>query len=117
MKFLRWAAVAVLTLMSLMNVGIILGSDDSLPVLATIGAVALGVFGLVAVYGLARREPWGRAAAIAAGALNIVGGAIAMATDTDGGIVGVVLGAIIVVLSFAATDASSDRPQGWATTS
>ena len=109
MKFLRWAAVVVLALMSLMNVGIILGGDDSLPVLATIGAVALGLFGLGAVYGLARREPWGRAAAIAAGALNVVGGVIAMATDTDGGIVGVVLGAIIVVLSFTATDTSSAR--------
>ena len=109
MKFLRWAAVVVLALMSLMNVGIILGGDESLPVLATIGAVALGLFGLAAVYGLARREPWGRAAAIAAGALNVVGGVIAMATDTEGGIVGVVLGAIIVVLSFTATDASPAR--------
>ena len=111
MKFLRWAAVVVLALMSLMNVGIILGGDESLPVLATIGAVALGLFGLAAVYGLARREPWGRAAAIAAGALNVVGGVIAMATDTEGGIVGVVLGAIIVVLSFTATDASPARRQ------
>ena len=111
MKFLRWAAVVVLALMSLMNVGIILGGDESLPVLATIGAVALGLFGLAAVYGLAHREPWGRAAAIAAGALNVVGGVIAMATDTEGGIVGVVLGAIIVVLSFTATDASPARRQ------
>lgn len=111
MKFLRWAAVVVLALMSLMNVGIILGGDESLPVLATIGAVALGLFGLAAVYGLARREPWGRAAAIAAGALNVVGGVIAMATDTEGGIVGVVLGAIIVVLSFTATDAGPARRQ------
>jgi hypothetical protein len=111
MKFLRWAAVVVLALMSLMNVGIILGGDESLPVLATIGAVALGLFGLGGAYGLARREPWGRAAAIAAGALNVVGGVIAMATDTAGGIVGVVLGAIIVVLSFAATDATPARRQ------
>jgi hypothetical protein len=111
MKFLRWAAVVVLSLMSLMNVGIILGGDESLPVLATIGAVALGLFGLASAYGLARREPWGRAAAIAAGALNVVGGVIAMATDTEGGIVGVVLGAIIVVLSFAATDTSPARRQ------
>ena len=111
MKFLRWAAVVVLALMSLMNVGIILGGDESLPVLATIGAVALGLFGLAAVYGLARREPWGRAAAIAAGALNVVGGVIAMATDTDGGIVGVVLGAIIVVLSFTASDSAPARRQ------
>jgi len=111
MKFLRWAAVVVLGLMSLMNVGIILGGDESLPVLATIGAVALGLFGLAAVYGLARRESWGRAAAIAAGALNVVGGVIAMATDTEVGIVGVVLGAIIVVLSFTATDTSRARRQ------
>ena len=53
-----------------------------------------------------RREPWGRAAAIAAGALNVAGGVIAMLSDTEGGIVGVVLGAIIVVLSFTATDTS-----------
>jgi hypothetical protein len=111
MKFLRWAAVVVLALMSLMNIGVILGGDESLPVLATIGAVALGLFGLVAVYGLVLREPWGRVAAIAAGALNIVGGVIGMANDTDGGIVGVVLGAIIVVLSFAASDTSPARRQ------
>jgi uncharacterized membrane protein (UPF0136 family) len=109
MKFLRWAAVVVLSLMSLMNVGVALGGDDAPSAAATVGAVALGLFGFVAVYGLARRESWGRAAAIAAGALNIVGGVIAMATDTEGGIVGVVLGAIIVVLSFTATDTSPAR--------
>src|SRR5829696_5775301 len=111
MKFLRWAAVVVLTLMSLMNVGVILGGDESYPAIATIGAVALGVFGLVAAYGFARREPWGRAAAIAAGALNIVAGVIALANDAEGAIIGVVLGAIVVVLSFAATDTSPARHQ------
>jgi peptidoglycan/LPS O-acetylase OafA/YrhL len=111
MKFLRWAAVVVLSLMSLMNVGVLTGGDDGPSTATVIGAVALGLFGFVAVYGFARREPWGRAAAIAAGALNIVGGVIAMATDTEGGIVGVVLGAIIVVLSFAASDASPARRQ------
>lgn len=111
MKFLRWAAVVVLSLMSLMNVGVLAEGDDGPPVAAVAGAVALGLFGFVAAFGLARREPWGRIAAIAAGALNLGGGVIAMATDTEGGIVGVALGAIIVVLSFAASDVSPSRRQ------
>lgn len=111
MKFLRWAAVVVLSLMSLMNVGVLAEGDDGPPAAAVAGAVLLGLFGFAAAYGLARREPWGRAAAIVAGALNIVGGVIAMANDSDGAIVGVVLGAIIVVLSFAATDASPAQHQ------
>src|SRR4051812_1265789 len=98
MKFLRWAAVAVLSLMSLLDVGTLAGGDDSPSTAGTIASVALGLFGFAAVYGLIRHQSWGRAAAIAAGALNIVGGVITMATGGAGGIAGVVLGAIIVVL-------------------
>lgn len=111
MKFLRWAAVVVLSLMSLMNVGILAEGGDGPSAAVVAGAVALGLFGFVAAYGLARREPWGRMAAIAAGALNIVGGVIAIANDSDGAIAGVVLGAIIVVLSFAAGDSAPVRHQ------
>ncbi|MDX6277443.1 MAG: hypothetical protein QOJ72_1571 [Nocardioidaceae bacterium] len=111
MKFLRWAAVVALSLMSLLNIGVLAESDDGPPAAAVAGAVVLGLFGFVAAYGLARREPWGRAAAIAAGALNIVGGVIAMVNDSDGAIVGIVLGAVIVVLSFAASDSTSPRRQ------
>jgi len=107
MKFLRWTAVVVLSLMSLLNVGVLTDASNAsstADVLGVIGAVALGLFGFVAAYGFARREPWGRAAAMAAGVLNIIGGVIAMAVDAQGGIVGVVVGAIIVVLAFVATD-------------
>jgi len=109
MKFLRWATVVALSLMSLMNVGILAEGDDGPPAAAVAGAVALGLFGFVAAYGMARREAWGRAAAIATGVLNLLAGAIAMANDADGAIAGVVLGAIIVVLSFAASGASTVR--------
>ena len=111
MKFLRWAAVAVLSLMSLMNVGVLAEGDDGPSAAVVTGAVLLGVFGFVAVYGLLRREPWGRPAAIAAGVLNLVGGIVAMANDSDGAIAGVVLGALIVVLSFAAGDGSPAQRQ------
>ena len=57
MKFLRWAAVVVLSLMSLLNVGVILGGDDAPGVAATIGAVALDLGAVQSLYiALGERE-------------------------------------------------------------
>jgi hypothetical protein len=109
MKVIRWAAVVVLVLMSLMNVGTILGGDDAPPVAVVVGAVVLGLLGFVAAFGLARGLAWGRPAALAIGVINLIAAAIALAVGSDGAVIGLVVSALIVVLSFFATDAVAGR--------
>src|SRR5258706_12434591 len=52
MKVIRWAAAAALTLISLMNIGVVLGSDESTPIAVSVLVPVLGGLGNVAGYGL-----------------------------------------------------------------
>lgn len=89
MKVVRYVAAAATALMALMNLPV--GVDDGgagLP-----GPVAwmfslLGVIGLVVAVALCTRAAWAPAAALAVGAINLIGAVWAVATGTDGGFIG-----------------------------
>lgn len=113
MRIVRWAAVAVTVLMSLMNLGAALGSGDdklSAPILVAIAALA--VAGFVAAIGLALRTVWGRPAVLAVGALNLLGAIIALINGGDGAVIGLVVSALILLLGTLSTDAGSARRVG-----
>lgn len=100
MKIIRWIAAAALTLISLMNLGAALSGGES--VLVRVAAPLLGLVGLVAVYGLLRRRPWGAPAALAAGAANVVSALIAMAASSAGALAGLVVSLAALALTAAA---------------
>jgi hypothetical protein len=97
MKIVRWAAVAVTILMSLMNLGVALdhGDTDRSAALVT-GAVALGAAGLVAAAGLALRARWGRGAVLAVGVANLVGAVAAVAADREGAVIGIAVSLLVL---------------------
>ena len=103
MSIIRWAAVVVTTLMSLMNLGVVLGDPKPSAALLAFGLV-VGLVGLVAAYGLARRTPWGRTAGLAVGAVNLVGAVVALATALDGGVVGLVVSVLTLTLTYLSGD-------------
>ena len=110
MKALRWAAAAVTALMSLMNVPI--GFDDGGANLAPPVAWAfsvLGVVGLVAAVGLLLRAHWARPAVLCVGAVNLAGAIVAIVSGWDGGVIGLVLSALILVLGYFAPAADTPK--------
>jgi hypothetical protein len=106
MKFLRILAIVPLALVSLLNVGYPFGTDPKPDVALAIAAAALGLAGFVAAFGLARNTTWGSPAALAVGAANVVGAIIALVSDTEGAIIGLVISSLALVLAFVA---GSDR--------
>lgn len=99
MKILRYATAAVTVLMSLMNLPFAFTADVSPPVgwLVTV----LGVLGIAAAVALLRWERWAPWAVTVVGALNLVGAVLALATDREGAITGIVVSTVIVVLGAA----------------
>lgn len=102
MKLFRILAIVPLALMSLMNVGYPFGTDPKPGAGAAAAVAALGIAGLVSVYGLARNASWGIPAAVAVAGLNVVGAIIALVNDSQGAVIGLVVSAIALGLSFAA---------------
>jgi len=105
MKLVRILAILPLALISLMNVGYSFGTDPKPDVVLAIAVAAMGVAGLVAVYGLARNTSWGIPAALAVAGVNVAAAAIAMVADEEGAIIGLVVSAIALALAFAASSA------------
>jgi len=60
----------------------------------------LGAAGFVAAYGLARNTTWGIPAALAVAGVNVVGAIIALVSDSEGAIIGLVVSAVALVLAF-----------------
>jgi hypothetical protein len=56
----------------------------------------------VAAYGLARNTTWGIPAALAVAGVNVVGAIIALVSDSEGAIIGLVVSAVALVLAFVA---------------
>lgn len=110
MKIIRWAAVAALTLISLMNVGTVTGGNG-LPVAVIVLAVVLGLLGIAAAVGLVRNTVWGRPAALAVAAVNVVSAIIGLAAGSDGAVIGLVVSAVALALSFFTASAALSRPQ------
>ena len=99
MNVVRWAAVAVTILMSLMNLPFVVtdgGSDFPLVLNAAISLV--GVIGIVSAIGLLRKAAWGRPAVLAIGAINLAGAIAAIVTGMEGAFIGLVISSLIVVL-------------------
>jgi hypothetical protein len=108
MRFVRWAAVAVTALMSLMNLPMVFeAAEQKIPVPLAWAITVLGFLGIVAAVGLAVRAPWGRPAVLAVGAVNAVGAVIALVTSTEGAVIGLVVSALILVLGFLTSDTDS----------
>jgi hypothetical protein len=102
MKFVRILAIVPLALISLINVGYPFGTDPEPDVVLAIAVLVLGVAGFVAAFGLARNTTWGIPAALAVAGINVVGAIIALVSDSEGAIVGLVLSAVALVLAFVA---------------
>ncbi|UUZ58258.1 hypothetical protein [Nocardioides sp. B-3] len=100
MNFLRMLCIVPLTLISLLNVGYPFGTspDEAL----SVAAVAPGLAGFVAAFGLARSAGWGVPAALTVGALNVVGAIAALASDAEGALVGVVISSLALAMAFVA---------------
>ncbi|HEY6748344.1 MAG TPA: hypothetical protein VI357_21825 [Mycobacteriales bacterium] len=111
MKAIRWAAVAATALISLMNVPVVFeGNDDEIatPLAVVIGLV--GLAGLVAAFGLARRLPWGRPAVLAIGVLNLAGAVVALANSWDGAAIGLVVSLLVVGFGWFAETERAPAP-------
>jgi len=105
MKTIRILASIPLGLISLMNVGYILPTDPKHDTGVAIAVLALGLAGLVAVFGLVRSTSWGVPSALTVAALNVVAAVVAIANDADGAVIGLVVSALALALAFAATSA------------
>lgn len=103
MKLVRILAIVPLALVSLMNVGFIFGTDPKPALLVAIAALVLGLAGFVAAFGLARNTTWGIPASLAVSGINVVGAIIALVSDSEGAIVGLVVSALALVLAFVAS--------------
>ena len=100
MKLVRILAIVPLALMSLMNVGYPFGTDPTPEVALSIAVLAMGLAGFVAAYGLARNTAWGVPAALAVAGVNVAGAVIALVSDAEGAIIGLVVSSAALVLAF-----------------
>lgn len=101
MKVLHWVAVAVLTLLTLMNIGAVGGG---VPTGVLVFGVVLGLAGLITLYGMIRRRTWGPAAGIALAVANVISAVIGGIAGWDGWTIGLgisVVATILVVISEA----------------
>ncbi|MPZ97153.1 MAG: hypothetical protein GEU96_20125 [Propionibacteriales bacterium] len=105
MKFVRILAIAPLALVSLLNVGYPFGTDPKPDVALAIAVAVLGLAGFVAAFGLARNATWGIPAVLAVAGVNVVAAIIALVSETDGAIVGLVVSSFALVLAFIAGSA------------
>jgi hypothetical protein len=111
MKVIRWATAAALTLISLMDIGIVTDLGHN-PVALEVAAPLLGLLGLAAVYGLLRRRSWGTRATLGAGLVNMAGAVGALVTGADGAIIGLVVSVIALALAgLTYYTESAGRPQ------
>jgi hypothetical protein len=101
MKVVGWIAATALTLISLMDIGAALGGGGNSAAVRVL-APLLGLLGMAAVYGLLRGRPWGPPAALAAGAANVVSALIAIALNSAGALIGLVVSLITLVLTAVA---------------
>jgi hypothetical protein len=100
MKFVRILAIVPLVLISLMNAGYAVGTDPRPDLAPAIAVLVLGLAGFLAAFGLARDTTWGITAALTVTGANVIGAIVALVTDTNGAIVGLVLSSLALVLVF-----------------
>lgn len=96
MTFIRWSAVAVTALFSLMNIGAVVQPEvDSR---YRIVAAVLALAGAAAAVTLGTNQAGGRVAVITVGGLNILTAITGLFTDQEGAVVGIVVGGLGVIL-------------------
>jgi hypothetical protein len=95
MKVVHWVAIVALALLTLMNLGSV---TSGWAAGAIVLGVALGVAGLVALYGMIRRTSWSPVVALIVGAANVVGAVIGMIAGWDGWPVGLTVSVITMIL-------------------
>ena len=105
MKLVRILAIVPLALISLMNVGYPFGTDPKPDLGLAIAVAVLGLAGFVATFGLARDTTWAISAVLAVGGVNVVGAIIALVSDAEGAIAGLVVSSLALVLAFIAGSA------------
>ncbi|HYJ67330.1 MAG TPA: hypothetical protein VEX15_06670 [Nocardioidaceae bacterium] len=105
MKFVRILAIVPLALVSLLNLGYPFGTDPKPDAVLAIAVLVLGLAGFAAVFGLARNTTWGIAAVLAVAGVNVISAIIALVSDTEGAIVGLVASSLALVLAFVAGSA------------
>jgi len=109
MKILRITAAAVTILMSLLNLPFAF-ADGVAPPLGWL-VTLLGVAGIVAAVALLSKASWAAWAVTAVGVLNLAGAVIALATDRDGAVVGLVVSTLIAALGFICVLAAARQPR------
>ena len=100
MKFVRMLAIAPLALVSFFNVAYPLGTDPTSDVALAIAVAVLGLVGFVAAFGLARNATWGVPAVLAVAGVNVVAAIVALVSETEGAIVGLVVSSLALLLTF-----------------
>ena len=110
MKFVRIGAIALLALVSLLNVGYPFGKDPTPDVAPAIAVAVLGLAGFVAAFGLARNTTWGVPAVLAVAGVNVVAAIVALVSETEGAIVGLAVSSLALVLAFIAGSAGNKVP-------
>ena len=100
MKTIRYGAVAVTLLMSVMDLPAAF-DDSNVPRGAGVAATCVGVAGLVVAVALLRRLAWAPTAVVIVGAVNLVGGLVAIAKGWQGGPIGTALSLAIIALGVA----------------
>ena len=105
MKFVRIGAIALLALVSLLNVGYPFGTDPRPDVALATAVAVLGLAGFVAALGLARNTTWGVPAVLAVAGVNVVAAIVALLSETEGAIVGLVVSSLALVLALIAGSA------------
>ncbi len=100
MRTIRYTAAVATIVMSLLNLPFAV--DDGgigLPTVVAWLISLLGLAGIVAAIGLFRSARWSVLAVVAIGALNLVGGIVALARQWDGAAIGLVLSAVATGLA------------------
>jgi uncharacterized membrane protein YecN with MAPEG domain len=95
MKIVHWAAIVVVALFTLMNLGTVTGGT---PAVVIVFGIVLGLGGLASVYGLVRRTPWARTVALAVTALNIVLAMVGLIVGWEGWDIGLVINVVALLL-------------------
>ena len=99
MRTVRWAAAAATIVMSLLNLPFVVDDGGAgLPAVVNWLISLLGLVGIVSAIGLLRYAGWGRPAVLVVGAINLLGAVAALVVGLEGGIIGLVVSASIVVL-------------------
>lgn len=102
MKLVRILAIVPLAVISLVNVGYPFGTDPKPALGLGVAVLVLGVSGFVAAFGLARNTTWGIPAALAVAGVNVVAAIIALVSDAEGAIVGLIVSSLALALAFVA---------------